>query len=100
MMTRLQLQGPGDWLIPSRQDDSRLFHTDSADRVWICPPQLGQGYFQEIPLRDDLALVIFDYTLHQDLVMDLFQEKNCVEFAFHLDSLASGQSYFCPYFGG
>ncbi|NEQ32331.1 MAG: helix-turn-helix transcriptional regulator [Leptolyngbya sp. SIO4C5] len=45
-------------------------------------------------------MVIFDYTLQQDLVMDLYQEKNCVEFAFHLDSLTGGKSYFCPYFGG
>ena len=99
MTVRLQLQHPQDWLIRSRPDDTRLFHADAGDRIWVCPPHLGRGYFQEIPLQDDLALIILDYTLDQDLVVDVPSERNCLEFAFHLASPSSGYSFFCPYFG-
>ncbi|NEQ30128.1 MAG: hypothetical protein F6K04_03865 [Leptolyngbya sp. SIO4C5] len=70
MVTRLQLQGPDDWLIPSRQENSRLFHTDSGDRIWVVPPHLGQGYIQEILLQDDLSIFILDYTLTEDVIID------------------------------
>ena len=70
MTTRLQLKNWTDWLLPSDADYTRLLHADVSDHIQVCPPQLGHGYLQKITLRDDLTLVILDYTLHQNVVVD------------------------------
>ncbi|MEM1256428.1 MAG: hypothetical protein AAGI69_28670 [Cyanobacteria bacterium P01_H01_bin.21] len=82
MATRLVLNSWKDWLLPGSPSDTRLLHVDASDRVVVCPPDLGQGYFQAIMLRDDLVLFIHDYTLNQDLMMDLQSEGDCLEFEF------------------
>ncbi|MEO1348538.1 MAG: AraC family transcriptional regulator [Cyanobacteria bacterium J06635_15] len=99
MTTRLQLNHWDDWLLPGSPSDSRLLHADVSDQILVCPSHLGQGYFQDIQLRDDLNLVIFDYTLNQDVVIDAPNASDCLEFAFHLASPEAGYSFFCPYFG-
>jgi AraC-like DNA-binding protein len=99
MVVRLVLNDWKNWLIPGSRNDSRLFHADRNDRVFVCPPHFGQGYIQEIPLRDDLSLFIHDYTLDRDLVIDTFGESNCVEFEFTLAGTKSGYSFFQPHFG-
>ncbi|MEM9818135.1 MAG: helix-turn-helix transcriptional regulator [Cyanobacteria bacterium P01_D01_bin.6] len=94
MITRLQINHWSEWLIPGSPEDSRLFHGESSDRVWICPPHLGQGYIQEIPLREDLSLNIYDYQLHQNLLIDEPGQANRLEFEFYLegDQLANHSS--------
>ncbi|MCG8362025.1 MAG: hypothetical protein MJA27_01680 [Pseudanabaenales cyanobacterium] len=58
MTTRLVLNHWDDWLLPGSPSDTRLFHADASDRIFVYPSHLGQGYFQEILLRDDLTLFI------------------------------------------
>lgn len=99
MTTRLVLNHWQDWLEPGSPNDSRLLHANKSDRILVCPSYLGQGYIQEIPLRDDLTLLILDYTLNQDVVIDAPGERDLLEFTFHLASLEAGYSFFCPYFG-
>ncbi|MEO0988034.1 MAG: AraC family transcriptional regulator, partial [Cyanobacteria bacterium J06639_14] len=67
MLQRLVLNHWDDWLEPGRPNDSRLFHADASDLILVCPTHLGQGYFQEILLRDDLSLFIHDHVFDQDL---------------------------------
>lgn len=107
MVTRLQFNHRNDWLYhwnewlqPGNPDDSRLFHSDSSDRIWVCPPDLGQGYIQEISLRDDLSLNIYDHQFYQDLLIDIPDSINRLEFEFALegDELA-GYSCVVPSFG-
>ncbi|MEM8545758.1 MAG: helix-turn-helix transcriptional regulator [Cyanobacteria bacterium P01_H01_bin.119] len=85
MTTRLQINHWSEWLISGSPEDSRLFHGESSDRIWVCPPHLGQGYIQEIPLREDLSLNIHDYQLYQNLLIDQPGETNQLEFEFHLE---------------
>ncbi|MGD1931783.1 MAG: helix-turn-helix transcriptional regulator [Leptolyngbyaceae cyanobacterium] len=99
MTTRLQLKNWTDWLLPSDADYTRLLHADVSDHIQVCPPQLGHGYLQKITLRDDLTLVILDYTLHQNVVVDAAGEGESLELTFHLDSRTPGYSFFCPDFG-
>ncbi|MEM9007524.1 MAG: helix-turn-helix transcriptional regulator [Cyanobacteria bacterium P01_F01_bin.86] len=99
MTTRLHLDHWNDWLLPGSSGDSRLLHTDVSDRIRVCPAHLGEGYFQEIKLRDDLTLVILDYTLNQNVVLDGADQGDCLELTFHLSSLSAGQSFFHPNFG-
>jgi len=88
-----------DWLLPRSPNDVRLFHSDSSDRILVCSPHLGQGYIQEIQLREDLSLRINDYTLHQDLVIDVPGQSNILEFIFPLTSSDARYSYVDPHFG-
>lgn len=99
MTTRLVLNHWQDWLVSGSPSDSRLFHSDTSDRILVCPPHLGQGYIQEILLRDDLTLFIHDYTLDRDVAIDALGESNLLEFDFQLASPKAGYSFFFPYFG-
>ncbi|MBE9117326.1 helix-turn-helix transcriptional regulator [Lusitaniella coriacea LEGE 07157] len=99
MNTRLVLDRWNDWLEPGSPSDVRLFHSDSSDRIFVCPSSLGQGYVQEIQLCDDLSLFVLDYTLHQDVMMDVSDESRQLEFEFQLAGSDAGYSFSVPYFG-
>jgi AraC-like DNA-binding protein len=88
-----------DWLAPGSPDHPGLFHCDRDDTIQICPANLGRGYVQKIPLREDLSLVIIDYTLHQPLLIDAPGDRGLLEFEFQLSGRNPGQSFFVPYFG-
>ena len=88
-----------DWFVPGDTNDTRLFHSDASDYVRVCPPQLGQGYFQEIPLREDLSIRIIDYTLKHELFVDTLGDRNCLKFQFQLAGKEPGYSCFSPDFG-
>ena len=96
MTTRQVLHHWEDWLLPGSQSDSRLFHADVSDQILVYPTHLGCGYRQKIPLRDDLALVILDYTLSQEVVTHLPDAGDCLKFEFRPDA---GYSSFLPKFG-
>ena len=98
MPTQLQLNHIFDCLLPGSPNDPRLLHSDSADRVFFYTADLGQGYRQEIPLRDDLTLMIIDYTPKYDLLFDQIGEGNRIEFEFHLIGPYSGYSLCIPCF--
>ncbi|MEM0981120.1 MAG: helix-turn-helix transcriptional regulator [Cyanobacteria bacterium P01_H01_bin.58] len=99
MLKRLALEHWDDWLLPGSPSDSRLLHADASDRILVCPDHLGQGYFQEIVLRDDVSLFIHDHVLHQDLVVDTQSSGDRLEFAFTLAGPATGYSFLVPEFG-
>ncbi|NJK28287.1 MAG: AraC family transcriptional regulator, partial [Coleofasciculaceae cyanobacterium SM2_3_26] len=99
MTAQLVLNRWEDLYVPGHPNDSRLLHSDPSDRISICPPHLGHGYFQEILLRDDLTLVILDYTLHQDVSIDVSSEGDRLEFEFQIVGADAGYSFFIPYFG-
>ncbi|ASC72648.1 AraC family transcriptional regulator [Halomicronema hongdechloris C2206] len=99
MTTRLTLNHWQDWLLPGNPDDTRLLHADGCDRIYVCPPHLGRGYIQEIPLQDDLSLFIVDYALTNDLVIDVPGESPHIEFEFLLAGPETGYSLFVPNFG-
>ena len=89
---------PRDWLMPGSLSHPQLLHADDADRVLVCSPALGQGYLQEIPLRDDLMLVIVDNTFKQDMVIDAIGEGDRIEVEFHLAGPYAGYSLCVPCF--
>jgi len=99
MTTRLTLNHWQDWLLPGNLDDTRLLHADRCDRILVCPPHLGQGYIQEIPLQDDLSLCIHDYSLNDNLVINTLDESNCLKFESQLAGPKAGYSLFVPHFG-
>ncbi|MGD1948137.1 MAG: helix-turn-helix transcriptional regulator [Leptolyngbyaceae cyanobacterium] len=98
MKTPLVLNRSDDWPLARSPCDSRLFHTDDADEIKVCSAQVGQGYSQLIPLQDDLALSIHDYTLHQPRVAGRVDLGNCLEFEFRLAGRDAGYSSFIPHF--
>ncbi|MEL6381152.1 MAG: helix-turn-helix transcriptional regulator [Cyanobacteria bacterium J06626_18] len=85
-----------DWLLPGSPSDSRLFHADTSDQVLVYPANLGRGYRQKIRLRDDLTLVILDYTLTQDVITHSLDAGDYLKFEFRPDA---GYSSFLPRFG-
>lgn len=100
MVTRLALEQWSDWLKPGNTDDSRLLHSDNSDRIYVCLSELGQGYVQEIPLRDDLTLVIKNYQLERDLIIDKPSHDGSLTLSFPLtDSSNARYSTFNPCFG-
>ena len=98
MTTQLQVNHIFDCLLPGSPNDPRLLHSDSADRVFFYMSDLGQGYRHEIPLREDLTLMIIDYTPAKDLLFDLMGEGNRIEFEFHLAGPYKGYSLCIPCF--
>lgn len=98
-MGNLRVVRENDWLEQGSPDVPMLLHCDRDDIVQLCPARLGQGYVQEIPLREDLSLVIIDYTLHQPLLVDAPGDRGLLEFEFQLSGGEPGQSFFVPYFG-
>ena len=85
-----------DWLVPGSPSDPQLLHAEASDHILVCPPDVGQGYVQEIPLRHDLILVILDYTLHRDIVIDAVGTGDRIEFEFHLAGPYAGYSLSIP----
>ena len=99
MIKQLVLHDWDDWLEPGSPNDSRLFHADVSDRILVCPAHIGQGYFQEILLRDDLSLVIHDYILNQDLITAPLSQGDGLEFNFPLTGPGAGCGFLVPHFG-
>ena len=98
MKTPLIMTRIGDWLLPGSPSDSRLFHADDSDRIRVCPPDLGQGYFQEIQLQDDVTLLIHDFSFNHDVVRTLVR-RNHLKFEFRLTGFDAGYSFFVPSLG-
>ncbi|MEM8672882.1 MAG: helix-turn-helix transcriptional regulator [Cyanobacteria bacterium P01_G01_bin.67] len=99
MGARLNLGQWSDWLEPGSHNDSRLLHSDKSDQILVCPSHLGQGYCQQIKLREDLILEISEYTLNQCLIIDTSNQSNRLEFRFSLAGADEEYSFFLPYFG-
>ncbi|MEL6401228.1 MAG: AraC family transcriptional regulator [Cyanobacteria bacterium J06626_4] len=68
MTPRLVVEHYENWLLRGSSDDSRLWHADPSDQILLYPSHVGQGYRQNIPLRDDLTLVIMDYRINRDVM--------------------------------
>lgn len=98
-MRTLQIVRETEWLERGSPNVPALLHCDRDDIIQLCPAHLGQGYVQKIPLREDLSLVIVDYTLDQPLLVDAPGDRGLLEFEFQLSGRDPGQSFFVPYFG-
>ncbi|MEL6401219.1 MAG: AraC family transcriptional regulator [Cyanobacteria bacterium J06626_4] len=88
-----------DHLHSGSPSDSRLFHADPSDQIQVWSPQVGQGYVQTIPLREDLSLVIVDDTMHNAVLMNTCKQEAALEFEFQLAGATPGQSSLAPHFG-
>ncbi|MEM8672887.1 MAG: helix-turn-helix transcriptional regulator [Cyanobacteria bacterium P01_G01_bin.67] len=99
MVTRLALKQLSDWLEQGSTNDSRLLHSDKSDRIQVCQPHLGQGYIQEIILGDDISLVIKNYRLDRDLIIDKPKHDSSVQFSFTLTDFDGKHSKFDVCFG-
>lgn len=85
-----------NWLSPGSPDDPRLLHSAPDDRILVYPS--GQGYRQEIPLRDDLTLAIVNYTLHHDVIVEGADHVDTLKFESRLTGLEAGHTFFIPRF--
>ena len=99
MAKRLNLSRWDEWYDLGSWQEPRLLHTDPSDRILLCPTTLGEGYYQNIFLEDNVTLVILDYSLHDDLVLDVAGVRDRIEFEFQLVGPQAGYSFFVPYFG-
>lgn len=98
-MGTFQIVRENNWLEPGGLNVPTVLHSDRNDIIQVCPAHLGQGYVQEVPLREDLSLIIIDYTLHQPLLVDAPGDRGLLEFEFQLAGVDPGQSFLVPYFG-
>ncbi|VEP17540.1 Transcriptional regulator [Hyella patelloides LEGE 07179] len=99
MTMQLALNSWEDWLVPGSPSDPRLLHSENSDRILVYPSHLGQGYRQEILLRDDLSLVVIDYALDRYLTIDPLSTGDCLKFEFRLAGFDAGYSFIIPYCG-
>ncbi|PPS44975.1 AraC family transcriptional regulator [Chroococcidiopsis sp. TS-821] len=60
-------------------------HVD--DITYQFPPQLGQGYYRHINLRDGLELDITKYQLHDDIIVDMPERSHPIEYTFLLSGV-------------
>ena len=96
MAARVVVNDRDKWLLPGSPDDSRLLHSDPSDQILLYPSHMGQGYRQNIRLRDDLTLAIVDYVLDRDLIVDTVQKDISVKFDFPIptNDAITQRSYF------
>ncbi|MEM6614149.1 MAG: AraC family transcriptional regulator, partial [Cyanobacteria bacterium P01_C01_bin.72] len=99
MVMRLVLEDFSDCFEQGSTNDSRLLHSDKSDRIQVCQPNLGQGYIQEIILGDDISLVINNYRLDRDLIIDKPKHDSSVQFSFPLTDSDARYSTFDVCFG-
>lgn len=99
MVTGLVSNQWGDSFLPGSAGDAQLFHADASDRIFVCPPQAGQGYIQKILLEDDLNIIIHDFTFNQKVVRDVKRRSKHLRFEFQIAGAYAGYSTFTPYFG-
>ena len=93
MTQRLTLSRWDEWFDLGSWQDPRLLHADPSDRILLCPSALGDGYYQNIFLEDNITLVILDYRLHDDLVLDVAGECDRIEVVIQLGGSQSGETF-------
>ncbi|MGD1939270.1 MAG: helix-turn-helix transcriptional regulator [Cyanophyceae cyanobacterium] len=99
MAARLIINNPESWLLPGSPNDPRLFHGGVSDQILLYPDHIGQGYRQYIQLRDDLVLVIMDYTIHRELVFNGWLDQEfTTKFEFPISRGNERSSDFIPGF--
>lgn len=56
------------------------------ETYWKCPTQLGEGYIRKIQLRHGLSLLLWDYQLHDELIVEVPERncEDCLEFGFSI----------------
>ncbi|MEM9485416.1 MAG: helix-turn-helix transcriptional regulator [Cyanobacteria bacterium P01_F01_bin.116] len=97
MTVRLVVNHHEDWLLPGSPDDSRLFHADSSDEILLYPAHIGQGYRQNIKLRDDLTLVIMNYVINREVIINSPSGQGVMtKFEFPLSGVGGPYSRFMP----
>ena len=99
MATRLVLNQWEDRFLPGSVSDSQLLHADASDEILVCPSPFGQGYIQKILLKDDLTLIIHNFTLNQDVVINARGKSKHLKFEFQIAGANAGYSLFVPSFG-
>ncbi|MGD1908225.1 MAG: helix-turn-helix transcriptional regulator [Leptolyngbyaceae cyanobacterium] len=87
-----------DLFVAGHSDDPQLLHADPTDQILVCPPEIGKGYVQQINLRDDFMVIILDYTLTQDVLIDTVGPGDRIEFEFHLAGPDADYSLCVPCF--
>lgn len=85
-----------DWLLLGSSDDPRLLHADPSDEIWLYPSPIGQGYRQNIQLRDNLTLVIVDYSINRPVIYNFPTEETGVKFEFPIPQINDQPSRFLP----
>lgn len=98
MVARVVINDRDKWLLPGSPGDLHLFHADPSDQILLYPSHVGQGYRQNIQLRDDVTLVIVDYVLDRDLIVDAVNKNICAQFDFPIPTQDPITQH--SYFGG
>ena len=65
---------------------------DNSDLIYSFPSQLGEGYCRWVPLSDGLDLLIEDYRLKDDLVVEQSDRTHPVEYVFEQIGCAGMQT--------
>ena len=100
MAARLVVGHYKDWLLPGSPDDSRLFHADPSDEILLYPAPIGQGYRQYIKLRDDLTLVIMNYVINREVIVNWPSgQEVATKFEFPVSGSGGQHSRFMPSIG-
>ena len=100
MAARLVVGHYKDWLLPGSPDDSRLFHADPSDKILLYPAHIGQGYRQYIKLRDDLILVIMNYVINREVIVNWPSgQEVATKFEFPVSGSGGQHSRFMPSIG-
>jgi AraC family transcriptional regulator, transcriptional activator of the genes for pyochelin and ferripyochelin receptors len=77
----------------SQQAYWELFdEVDQTRQTWQYPQQLGQGYYQEIELREGLWLAIANYQLHDCMILKSPERGHILEYSFYLCGHLSWES--------
>jgi AraC-like DNA-binding protein len=72
--------------VEAEQDPQHINSSKQFDRIWKLSQQLGQGAICKMQLRPGLYFLIWDYQLHDDLVVHIPERDSTtyVEFGFSL----------------
>jgi AraC-like DNA-binding protein len=58
--------------------------SDSFDVTWLYPSHLGRGFVRDIELREGIDLIISQYQLYDDVIIQLPEREHPIEYSFFL----------------
>ncbi|MEB3336211.1 MAG: AraC family transcriptional regulator [Leptolyngbyaceae bacterium] len=81
------------WALFQEYSENPTSGSDDFDTTWNYPPQLGQGYWREIQLREGLHLAIARHQLHTPVILHLPEREHPLEYSFYLSGQFKHQSH-------
>jgi AraC-like DNA-binding protein len=71
-------------LFEERAESEQVHGSDSFDVTWLYPSRLGRGFMRQMELRKGIDLMISQYQLYDNIIIQLPEREHPIEYSFVL----------------